>query len=90
MTRQEQCYDIKINRTLNPTNPSEEFARLYSDLASAFDSYVKGKSDIDVKLGEAGMYLLAISEMFGIDLEDAINKRVDYNLKRKEFLKLIG
>ena len=51
-------------------------------MAEAYDAYRKKKEDLNEELADVAIYLMAISEMLGFDLEEEILKKVDKNKKR--------
>ncbi len=80
---QKDIYQNKINKGFNVTDINEEFCYTYGELAEAFDAYRKGKDDLGEELADVVIYLLGLSEIMNIDLENEILKKVSKNEKRK-------
>ncbi|MBS5931809.1 MAG: hypothetical protein KIC94_02945 [Clostridiales bacterium] len=59
-----------------------QFCLLYGEVAEAFDAYRKCKVDLNEELADITIYLLGLSEMLGINLEEEINKKVIKNKSR--------
>ena len=60
-----------------------EFCLTYGELNEAFDSYLRNDGHIGEELADVVIYLLGISEIFGIDLEEEIKNKVSINADRK-------
>lgn len=52
------------------------------EVAEAYDAYRKKKDDLGEELADVAIYLMGLSEILGIDLEEEIVKKVDKNKKR--------
>ena len=50
---------------------------------TAYEAWRKKKNDLGEELADVAIYLLGLSEILGIDLEDEIQKKVYKNAKRK-------
>ena len=55
----------------------------YGEVAEAYESWRKKKDDLGEELADVAIYLLGLSEILGIDLEDEIQKKVYKNSKRE-------
>lgn len=80
---QKDIYQNKINKGFNVTDINKEFCYAYGELAEAFDAYRKGKDDLGEEIADVVIYLLGLSEIMNIDLENEILKKVSKNEKRK-------
>ena len=80
---QKNIWDNKVKKGLNTTDVNREFCFTYGELAEAFDAYRKKKDDLGEELADVVIYLLGLSEMLGIDLEQEILKKVKKNSKRE-------
>ena len=79
---QKEIYQNKVDKGFNVTNVDKEFCLLYGEVAEAFDAYRKKKDDLGEELADVAIYLMGLSEILGIDLEDEIVKKVDKNKNR--------
>ncbi len=79
---QKEVYQNKVNKGFNITNVDKEFCLLYGEVAEAFEAYRKKKSDLGEELADVAIYLLGLSEILGIELQDEIEKKMKKNEKR--------
>lgn len=80
---QKQIWQNKVDKKFNTDNVNLEFNFLQGEVAEAFEAYHKSKPDLGEELADVAIYLLGISEMLGVNLEDEILKKVKKNKKRK-------
>lgn len=73
---QKKLYNNEIDNDYNVEDVDREFCNLYGKVASSYYSYRKDKKDIGKDLADIELYLLKLSEMLNIDLEDQIIKRI--------------
>lgn len=55
----------------------------YGEVSEAYEAWKKRKEDLGEELADVAIYLLGLSEILGIDLEDEIQKKVYKNSKRE-------
>ena len=79
---QKEVWRNKVEKGFNITDVNKEFCLLYGEVAEAFDAYNKKKDDLGEELADIAIYLLGLSEMLGLDLEDEIMKKTEKNKKR--------
>ena len=79
---QKEIYQNKLDKGFNVTDVNKEFCLLYGEVAEAFEAYRKKKEDLGEELADVAIYLMGLSEIIGINLEDEIIKKVDKNKKR--------
>jgi len=72
----------KAAKGFNTTNVELEFNLLHGEVAEAFDAYHRKKGDLGEELADVAIYLAAIAEITGIDLETEIAKKVEKNRNR--------
>lgn len=76
---QKEIYQNK----LNVTDVNKEFCLTYGEVAEAYEAWRKKKDDLGEELADVVIYLLGISEIVGIDLEEEIQRKVYKNAKRE-------
>ena len=79
---QKKILQNKIDKGFNTTDINLEFCLLYGEVAEAFDAFRKNKDDLGEELADIAIYLLGMSEILGIDLEEEILNKIDKNKKR--------
>lgn len=79
---QKEIWQNKVDKGFNITDVNKEFCLLYGEVGEAYDAYRKKKDDLGEELADIAIYLLGLSEMLGIDLEDEIINKVKKNRKR--------
>ena len=67
----------------------EEFCYLYGEVSEAYDAWLKKKNDLGGELADIAIYLMAISETLGFNLEEEIEKKMETNRHRK-YIKVDG
>ena len=76
---QKEIYQNKVNKGFNVTDINKEFCLTYGEVAEAYEAWRKKKEE----LADVAIYLLGLSEILGINLEDEIQKKVYKNSKRE-------
>ena len=80
---QKDVYQNKVNHGFNVTDLNHEFCLTYGELGEAYMAWLKHKDDLGEELADVAIYLLGLSEILGIDLEEEIQKKVYKNSKRE-------
>ncbi len=79
---QKEIFKNKVEKGFNTKDVNFEFGLTYGELAEAFDAYRKKLPGLGEELADVAIYLMGLSEMLGIDLEDEIVKKVEKNRQR--------
>ena len=80
---QKDILQNKIDKWFNTTDVNMEFNLIYWELAEAFESYNKGLWKTGEELADVTIFILWLSEILWIDLEDEIIKKIAINKARK-------
>lgn len=80
---QKDIYQNKVNKGFNVSDINKEFCLTYGEVAEAYEAWRKKKDDLGEELADVAIYLLGLSEILGIDLEEEIEKKVYKNSKRE-------
>ncbi len=80
---QKEIYQNKVDKGFNVTDINKEFCLTYGEVSEAYEAWRKKKDDLGEELADVAIYLLGLSEILGIDLEDEIQKKVYKNSKRE-------
>ena len=81
---QKKIYKNKVDKHFNLTNIPQEFCYLYGEVAEAHDAWQKKMSQeaISLELADVAIFTLGLAEMLGINLEEAVLKKIEINDKR--------
>ena len=79
---QKKIYQNKIDKWFNVTNIDMEFNLIYWELAEAFEAYHRNKWDVWEELADVMIFVLWLSEILWIDLEDEIWRKMEINKNR--------
>ncbi len=79
---QKKAYQNKVEKGFNTTDISMEFCLAHGELAEAFDAWRKRTGGVGEELADVAVYLLGLSEILGIDLEQEILRKMEINRRR--------
>ncbi len=79
---QKQIYQNKLDKKFNVTDVAMEFCLTHEELSEAYRAYYKKLPDVGEELADVAIYLLGLSEILGINLEDEILQKIEKNKKR--------
>ena len=84
---QKEVYQNKIDKGFNVTDINKEFCLTYGEVSEAYEAWRKNKPDLGEEIADVAIYLLGLSEILKIDLEDEILKK--FIKTQKENIKLL-
>lgn len=79
---QRRVYNNKVAHGFNTENIEFEFCLAYGEMGEAYQAYLHQKEDLGEELADVAIYLLGISEILGIDLEQEILRKIEKNSRR--------
>jgi NTP pyrophosphatase (non-canonical NTP hydrolase) len=79
---QQRAWGNKTAKGFNTTDVPMEFCLLHGEISEAFDAWRKGRPGVGEELADTAIYLLALAEMLGIDLQDEIEAKMTKNASR--------
>ena len=80
---QKDVYQNKINHGFNVTDINFEFCLAYGEMGEAYSAWLKKKDDLGEELADVVIFLMGISEILNIGLEQEIENKIKKNVKRK-------
>ena len=80
---QKRAWENKIKHGFNTENVEREFCLLNGEVSEAYLAWLRGEEELDLELADVFIYLVGIAEMNGINLEEAILRKMEINEKRK-------
>ena len=79
---QKEVYQNKVDKGFNTTDINKEFCLTYGELSEAYDAWLKKKSDVGEELADVVIFLMGLSEILGVNLEEEIKYKIEKNAKR--------
>lgn len=86
---QKEVFNNKIAKGFNTTDVGFEFSLTHEELSEAFHAYRKNLSDVGEELADVAIFLLGLSAILNVNLEEEIIKKVEKN-KNREYKKVDG
>jgi len=86
---QEEVWNNKTSKGFNTTDVNLEFCFTFDELAEAFRAYRKKLPDLGEEFADVLLYLLSLTKMLNIDLEEEVSKKLEKN-KNREYKKVDG
>ena len=86
---QKDVYQNKVDKGFNVTDLNMEFCFAYGELGEAYSAWLKKKDDLGEELADVVIFLMGISEIIGLDLEEEIKHKIDKN-KARVYKKIDG
>ncbi|MEU7149182.1 hypothetical protein AB0B15_14270 [Streptomyces sp. NPDC045456] len=72
----------KVAKGLNLTDVELEFCLLMAEIGEAFMARRRGKPDYDLELADILLFTVGLAEMTGVDLQDAVDRKMRINANR--------
>ena len=82
-TAQQRVWQNKVAKGFGTTDVPLEFCLLQAETAEAFEAWHKGRDNLGEELADVAIYLLALAEMTGIDLGQAVEAKIAKNAGRR-------
>lgn len=86
---QKEVYENKLKQGFNVSDVPLEFSYTYGEMAEAFEAYRKKKDTLGEEIADVVIYLLGLSEIVGVNLEEELLKKVEKN-KNREYKRIDG
>lgn len=80
---QKDIYKNKLNKGFNVTDINKVFCLTYGEMAEAYEAWRKKQTDVGEEIADVVIYLLGLSEILNVDLENEILKKVNKNKHRQ-------
>jgi NTP pyrophosphatase (non-canonical NTP hydrolase) len=79
---QKLAWENKVAKGFNTTDTALEFGLLTAEIGEAFTAWRKGLPDLGEELADVFLYLTALAEMNGLDLDAEVARKIDKNAHR--------
>lgn len=80
---QKDIYKNKLNKGFNVTDINKGFCLTYGEMAEAYEAWRKKQTDVGEEIADVVIYLLGLSEILNVNLENEILKKVNKNKHRQ-------
>ena len=80
---QQKVYENKLKHHFNVSDVPLEFCLLEGEISEAFEAWVKKHDNLGEELADTAIYLLGLSQIVGIDLQDEVEKKMKINENRE-------
>jgi NTP pyrophosphatase (non-canonical NTP hydrolase) len=81
-TAQKLAWENKNLKGFNTTDTALEFGLLTAEVGEAFTAWRKGLPDFGEELADVLLYLVALAEMNGVDLDSEVARKIEKNTRR--------
>jgi NTP pyrophosphatase (non-canonical NTP hydrolase) len=79
---QKLAWENKAIKGFNTTDVALEFGLLTAEVGEAFTAWRKGLPDLGEELADVFLYLTALAEMNGVDLDSEVTRKIEKNTRR--------
>lgn len=79
---QKLAWENKLDKGFNTSDIALEFGLLTAEVGEAFTAWRKGLPDAGEELADVLLYLTAIAEMQGLDLDEEVERKIAKNVAR--------
>ncbi|MFI2031640.1 MazG-like family protein [Streptomyces buecherae] len=79
---QKLAWENKTLKGFNTTDVALEFGLLTAEVGEAFTAWRKGLPDLGEELADIFLYLTALAEMNGVDLDTEVAHKIEKNTRR--------
>lgn len=86
---QKEVFKNKVDKGFNTSDVPKEFAFIHEEVSEASRAHRKKLPDLGEEIADVAIYLLGLSEMVGVDLEDELLKKIEKN-KNREYTEIDG
>lgn len=80
---QKLAWENKVAKGFNTTEIPLEFGLLTAEVGEAFTAWRKGHSEAGEELADVFLYLVAIAEMQGVNLDEEVTRKIEKNVRRR-------
>ncbi|MGH3834257.1 MAG: MazG-like family protein [Pseudonocardiaceae bacterium] len=80
---QRLAWQNKIAKGFNTSDVPLEFMLLHGEVAESFQAWRRAQPDLGEELADVALYLLALAQMNGVDLDDEIEQKIAKNTRRQ-------
>ncbi|MGH3770358.1 MAG: MazG-like family protein [Pseudonocardiaceae bacterium] len=80
---QQLAWQNKIAKGFNTSDVPLEFMLLHGEVAESFQAWRRAQPDLGEELADVALYLFALAEMNGVDLDGEVEQKIAKNTRRQ-------
>ncbi|MFJ2956387.1 MazG-like family protein [Streptomyces sp. NPDC087270] len=80
---QQLAWENKLAKGFNIDDVALEFGLLTAEVGEAFTAWRKGHADLGEELADVFLYLTALAQMNGLDLDAEVARKIEKNKRRR-------
>jgi NTP pyrophosphatase (non-canonical NTP hydrolase) len=80
---QQLAWANKIAKGFNTSDVPLEFMLLHGEIAESFQAWRRSQPGLSEELADVALYLFALAEMNGVDLDSEIERKIAINARRR-------
>ncbi|MGQ0777160.1 MAG: MazG-like family protein [Pseudonocardiales bacterium] len=80
---QQLAWENKIAKGFNTSDVPLEFMLLQGEIAESFQAWRRAQPDLGEELADVALYVFALAQMNGIDLDSEIEQKIAKNARRQ-------
>lgn len=78
----EIVYENKLEKHFNVTDIPMEICYLHGEVSEIWDAYIRKKGSVGEEMADVMIYLLGLSKILNVDLENELLKKIEKNRRR--------
>ena len=80
---QQLAWENKLDKGFNTSDVPLEFMLLQGEVAESFQAWRRAQPDLGEELADVALYLFALAQMNGVDLDGQIERKIVKNASRQ-------
>ncbi|MGH3912051.1 MAG: MazG-like family protein [Pseudonocardiaceae bacterium] len=80
---QQLAWENKIAKGFNTSDVPLEFMLLQGEIAESFQAWRRAQPDLGEELADVALYVFALAQMNGVDLDSEIEQKIAKNVRRQ-------
>ena len=80
---QRLAWENKVAKGFNTSDVPLEFMLLQGEIAESFQAWRRAQPDLGEELADVALYVFALAQMNGVDLDSEIEQKIAKNARRR-------
>ena len=78
----ETVYENKVNKHFNVTDIAKEICYIHGEVSEIWEAYDHHKNTVGEEMADVMIYLLGLSRILNVDLEEEVLRKIEKNRRR--------